>query len=124
MRSSSNHKVAALVLLQAFLCSSTLFAASLFHDRKFAEIDTDIEDAIQEKSCPGGVLWLEHNGEVYNKAYGERALMPRVEPMTVDTIFDLASLTKVVATTPAVMLLVERGQLDLERSVQSYIPEF
>jgi uncharacterized protein YbbC (DUF1343 family)/CubicO group peptidase (beta-lactamase class C family) len=87
-------------------------------------MDAAIESAIQEKSCPGGVLWLEHNGEVYSKAYGSRALIPQDEPMTVDTIFDLASLTKVIATTPAVLLLTERGQIDLEQPVQSYIPEF
>ena len=56
-------------------------------------------------------LWLEHRGVSYHKAYGNRALVPAEEPMTEDTIFDAASLTKVVACTPAVMLLVERGQV-------------
>ncbi len=60
----------------------------------------------------------------YHKAYGHRALVPAEEPMTEDTIFDLASLTKVVACTPAVMLLVERGQVSLDERVQTYIPEF
>ena len=69
-------------------------------------MDTAINDAIALKKCPGGVLWLEHRGAVYEKAYGCRALVPAREPMTEDTIFDAASLTKVVATTPAVMLLV------------------
>ncbi len=70
------------------------------------------------------MLWLEHRGAAYHKAYGNRALVPAVEPMTEDTIFDAASLTKVVACTPAIMLLVERGQVKLDEPVQTYIPEF
>ena len=61
---------------------------------------------------------------IYRKAFGERSLEPRREPMTVDTIFDLASLTKVVATTTAVMQLVERGQIRLNEPVAKYLPEF
>jgi uncharacterized protein YbbC (DUF1343 family)/CubicO group peptidase (beta-lactamase class C family) len=77
-----------------------------------------------DKRCPGGVLWLEHRGVTYHKAYGHRALVPAEEPMTEDTIFDAASLTKVIACTPAVMLLVERGQVNLDEPAQTYIPEF
>lgn len=95
-----------------------------FRAEKLAEMDAAINQAIAEKRCPGGVLWVEHRGTAYHKAYGNRALVPNVEPMTEDTIFDLASLTKVVACTPAVLLLVERGQLDLDATVQTYIPEF
>jgi CubicO group peptidase (beta-lactamase class C family) len=70
------------------------------------------------------VLWLERNGTAYHKAFGCRALVPTREAMTEDTIFDAASLTKVVATTPAIMWLVERGQVKLDAPVQTYIPEF
>ena len=87
-------------------------------------MDAAIETAIASNQCPGGVLWLERNGTAYHKAYGNRALVPKREPMTEDTIFDMASLTKVVATTPAIMLLVERGQVKLEAPVRTYIPEF
>lgn len=87
-------------------------------------MDGAINQAIAEKKCPGGVLWLEHQAQVYHKAYGNRALVPEIEPMTEDTIFDAASLTKVVATTPAMMLLIERGQVKLDEPVQTYIPEF
>ena len=73
---------------------------------------------------PGGVFWLERQGRVYRKAYGRRALVPAEERMTEDTIFDAASLTKVVACTPATMLLIERGKIDLDAPVQRYIPEF
>ncbi len=87
-------------------------------------MDAAINEAIAEGKCPGGVLWLEHNGVSYHKAYGHRAVVPTEEPMTEDTIFDAASLTKVVACTPAIMLLVERGQLSLDDHVVKYIPEF
>ncbi|HVY71134.1 MAG TPA: serine hydrolase, partial [Verrucomicrobiae bacterium] len=87
-------------------------------------MDAAIEQTIKEKSIPGGVLWLEHNGVAYHEAYGKRALIPAEEPMTEETIFDIASLTKVVATTPAMMLLIERGKVRLEDRVQKFIPEF
>jgi CubicO group peptidase (beta-lactamase class C family) len=99
-------------------------AQTVFRPEKLAEMDAAIVQAIADKKCPGGVLWLEHRGVGYHKAYGNRALVPSVEPMTENTIFDAASLTKVVACTPAVMLLVERGQVKLDAPVQTYIPEF
>jgi uncharacterized protein YbbC (DUF1343 family)/CubicO group peptidase (beta-lactamase class C family) len=95
-----------------------------FYPPKLKAMDEAINEAIAEKRCPGGVLWVEHRGAVYHKAYGQRAVVPSPEPMTEDTIFDAASLTKVIACTPAVMLLVERGQIKLEDRVQSYIPGF
>lgn len=117
---------AALLLLSVGGCQSvaTEKSAGVFHAEKLAEMDAAIEQAIAEKKCPGGVLWLEHRGTSYHRAYGNRALVPASELMTEDTIFDAASLTKVVACTPAVMLLVERGQLRLDDGVQAYIPEF
>ena len=66
-----------------------------------------MEQAIGDEKCPGGVLWIEHRGVAYRKAYGSRAVEPVRETMTEDTIFDAASLTKVVTTTPAMMLLIE-----------------
>src|SRR5207302_2141952 len=66
-----------------------------------------------------------HDGRVvYRKAYGNRALEPRREQMTVDTVFDLASLTKVIATTPSVMQLVQGGKVRLNDPVAKYLPEF
>ena len=70
------------------------------------------------------MLWVEHNGVHYTRAYGKA----RVEPIHVsaqrDTIYDAASLTKVVATTPAVLLLHERGKLSINNPVKKYLPEF
>jgi uncharacterized protein YbbC (DUF1343 family) len=91
---------------------------------KLAAIDTAVADAIAAKKAPGGVLWLEHDGVAHRKVYGQRALVPAPEAMTEDTVFDAASLTKVVATTTAIMQLVERGKLDLEAPVARYLPAF
>jgi CubicO group peptidase (beta-lactamase class C family) len=99
-------------------------SAQVFNADKLAAMDDAIQTAIAHTNCPGGVLWLEHDGAVYEKAYGNRSVVPDVEPMTEDTIFDMASLTKVMATTPAVMLLIQRGQVQLDAPVCTYIPEF
>lgn len=103
---------------------SNVLASDNLRTDKLAEMDTAITEAIAEKKCPGGVLWIQHGGVHRAKAFGHRALVPAEEPMTEDTIFDAASLTKVVACTPAVMLLIERGKLGLEDRVAQYIPEF
>ena len=95
-----------------------------FVPEKLAEIDTVVTRAIADKKTPGAVLWLERNGSRYVRAYGNRALEPSIEPATEDTLYDAASLTKVLATTPAVMLLIERGQVQLDTPVHQYLPEF
>ena len=95
-----------------------------FHPEKLAEMDAAIRQSVADRQCPGAVLWLERNGAEYHHAYGRRALVPVEELMTEDTIFDAASLTKVIACTPAVMLLIERGRIELDGRVQAYIPEF
>jgi uncharacterized protein YbbC (DUF1343 family)/CubicO group peptidase (beta-lactamase class C family) len=92
---------------------------------QFKELDGVIEDAIEHNDCPGAVVVIGHHGRVvYKKAYGLRSLEPTREPMTLDTIFDLASLTKVVATTPSVLRMLELGQIRLNDSVATYLPEF
>ncbi len=93
--------------------------------KRLAVLDPIIEQAIHDGNIPGAVLLVGHDGHViYRKAYGARALEPRREAMTVDTIFDLASLTKVIATTTAMMQLVERGKVRLNDPVAKYLPEF
>src|SRR5690348_6666850 len=83
-----------------------------------AELDAAINEAIRQDKLPGGVLLVGHAGKiVYRKAYGYRSVVGAKEPMTVDTIFDLASLTKIVATTSAMMRLSEQGRLDLDAPV-------
>ncbi len=101
-----------------------LFVAAAFDSYKLEELDVAVRDAIAEGKLPGGVLLIEHSGEQVVRVYGRRALVPRVEPMTRDTIFDAASLTKVVATAPSIWLLVERGKLQLDEPVRRILPEF
>lgn len=92
---------------------------------RFARIDEVIAIDIAEKKLPGAVVVVGQGDAVhFRKVYGHRALMPAAEPMTMDTVFDLASLTKVVATTSAVMMLVEDGRIRLSDPVAQYIPDF
>ena len=84
-----------------------------------------MQQAIAEKKLPGAVVLVGRGDRLlYQKAIGNRALVPSVEPMTLDTIFDLASLTKVVATTTSVMILVEEGKIRLTDRVSTFIPGF
>ncbi len=88
-------------------------------------VDSVVRDAIDNREAPGAVVLVWHDGRVlYRNAFGNRSLDPKSERMTPDTIFDIASLTKVVATTTAVMQLVQRGQVRLNDPVAKYIPEF
>jgi len=88
-------------------------------------VDALVEQAIARGEVPGAVL-LVGRGDVvlHRKAYGQRSVSPTAEPMTLDTIFDMASITKIVATTTSVMILVEEGRLRLSDRVASHIPEF
>jgi CubicO group peptidase (beta-lactamase class C family) len=88
-------------------------------------LDREIEQSIRDKIIPGGVLVVVQNGEVLHRnAYGQRAIEPAPEFMTIDTIFDVASLTKIVATTPSIMKLVEQGKIRLLDPVTAYLPQF
>jgi len=107
-----------------FLACSTAPVDTTFDRQILHQIDTRIERAIDDRKIPGGVYHLERDGAVYEKAYGKRSLVPEVEPMTVDTIFDAASITKVAATTPAIWLLIQRGKIGLDDPAQKFIPEF
>ncbi len=91
----------------------------------FRQIDDLMERAVADGNIPGGVVLVGHNGKVvYRKAFGSRALEPTREPMTVDTIFDLASLTKCIATATSMMKLIEDGRVRLNDPVAAYLPEF
>jgi len=92
---------------------------------QLAPIAEMMKRAIRAGKIPGAVILIGNEEKViYRRAFGHRALVPRKLPMTVDTIFDIASLTKVIATTPAVMQLMEEGKLRLEDPVSKYWPEF
>ena len=100
----------------------------------FGTVSTLIDDAIAANKLPGAVVQIGHGGQVvFRKAYGERKLAGEpgldaspapAEPMTEDTIFDLASLTKPLATAPAVMQLYEQGKVQFDDPVQKYLPDF
>jgi len=89
------------------------------------KVDTVVREAIDRGEAPGAVVLIAHRGSVvYRKAFGHRALAPVAEPMTEDTIFDAASLTKVIATATSLMILVEDGKLSFTDTVASHIPDF
>ena len=91
----------------------------------FSSLDAILQDAVAKHLAPGFVCIIGHNDHVvYRKAFGERSLEPTRAPMTVDTIFDMASLTKVMVTTTSVMRLVQDGKIKLNDPVAAYIPEF
>jgi len=112
--------------MKLFWCAA--FAAVALSAQTFSAgpaVDDAINQAIAQGRLPGAVLVVGHNGQViYQKAYGHRALAPRSEDMTLDTIFDCASLTKVIATTSSLMKLFEQGKFRLNDRITEYIPDF
>jgi SSS family transporter len=91
----------------------------------FGAVSILVEDAIIAKKMPGAVVLINHDGRtVFEKAYGNRALEPTIEPMTEDTVFDMASLTKCLVTATAVMQLYEAHKLRFDEPVAKYLPEF
>ena len=108
------------------LASTTLLAQATGVDlATLSRIDGVVGQAIAEKQLPGAVVLIGRGAEIlYHKAYGNRALEPTAEPATLDTIYDMASLTKVVATTTSVMMLVEQGRIRLTDRVATFIPDF
>lgn len=89
------------------------------------QLDAAVGEAIAKGEIPGAVLLVGREGRLlHRKAYGARALEPAREPMTPETIFDAASLTKVVATAPAIVQLLERGRIRLNDPVTEYLPDF
>ena len=100
----------------------------------FASVSKLINDAIEANELPGAVVVVGHAGEVvFHQAYGSRKLANEpgldgspapAQPMTEDTIFDIASLTKPLATATAVMQLHEQGKVQFDDPVQQYLPDF
>ena len=95
------------------------------NSKKLAQVDRVINDAIAAKEIPGAVLSVVRGNDiVYLKAYGNKSVVPTVEPMTTETMFDLASVSKCVGTTLAFMQLIENGYVRLTDNVDRYIPNF
>jgi uncharacterized protein YbbC (DUF1343 family)/CubicO group peptidase (beta-lactamase class C family) len=137
------HKASVSIICLALLIPTTLIAQSQSNSSgtqkltltlpesvgmstdRLAKIDEAVLASIERKETPGAVVLVGRKGRiVYRKAFGDRAIEPKREAMTVDTIFDLASLTKIVATATSIMILVERGKVSLADPVALYIPEF
>jgi len=99
--------------------------AGLAHAQTFSAIDSIVDRAVEEHQLPGAVVIIGHDGRVvFRQAYGMRSLEPTRERMTLDTIFDMASLTKPLATALAVMQLYEQGRIGLNDPLAKYLPEF
>jgi uncharacterized protein YbbC (DUF1343 family)/CubicO group peptidase (beta-lactamase class C family) len=133
--SRARRRVVACALALLFAQQSLLtFAATLpqaapasvgMSATRLAEMDAVVERSIASKETPGAVVLVGRKGRVaWRKAYGARAVEPARELMTADTVFDLASLTKVVATATSVMILIERGSVRLSDPLSRFIPEF
>jgi CubicO group peptidase (beta-lactamase class C family) len=93
--------------------------------KHLASLDEIVGDAVARKDFPGAVLLVARRGKVvYRKAFGVSQIVPESRPLTADMIFDLASVTKPVATATSVMILVEQGKVRLWDRVKEYVPEF
>ena len=126
-----NHKITFLVLAVGFAfagCKTSSMRSiqpgAVFYQDKLEAIDEAINRAIAVGKAPGAVVRIENGGTVYQKSFGLKSVKPESVPMTDDTIFDSASLTKVIATAPAIMLLAERDKLRLDDKVDHWITNF
>ena len=94
---------------------------------RFAPIDAAIESFMARRQMPGAVYWLERRSgsktATYQHAYGRHAYDANAESITLDTVFDAASLTKVIATAPSVMMLIDEGKLNIDSRLIEYFPE-
>ncbi len=92
---------------------------------RLAVIDEIVEEGLRDKKMPGAVILIGFKGQIiYRRAFGQRQLEPTPEPMTLDTVFDLASLTKPIATATSIMQLVEAGKIGLDEPVAKHLPAF
>jgi uncharacterized protein YbbC (DUF1343 family)/CubicO group peptidase (beta-lactamase class C family) len=102
-----------------------LSAGSATAQSSFSAIDQIVTQAVDEHQLPGAVVIVGHDGHVvFRRAYGMRSLEPTQERMTLDTIFDMASLTKPLTTATAIMQLYQQGKIGLNDPVAKYLPEF
>lgn len=98
-------------------------ASDLYYD--FSMVDSLVNLALADSAFPGAVVYAGHHGKlVYKKAFGYYSYEAGAMPMRTDAIFDMASVSKVISTTTAAMLLYDEGRLDLDKKVAYYLPEF
>jgi CubicO group peptidase (beta-lactamase class C family) len=114
---------ASAALLAAGCAQMPAPSARQLDSARFAAIDGAINAVIADRRMPGAVFHLERNGEAYEKAYGRMSYEADAAADDASTVFDAASLTKILATAPSVLLLAEAGKLDLEAPLARYFPE-
>ena len=113
------------LLMAALLCLAAVCAGQAEKPYDFSAMDAAIAEAVEHGVIPGAVVLVGHDGQVvHRRAIGRREVEPESEAMTADTIFDLASLTKCVATGVAMTQLIEEGKVGLDDPVAKYLPEF
>ncbi len=118
-------RAAPAVLLPACAALTSSVPAGFPHPEELRWIEIEVERGIRRGACPGAVVMAGRwDRTLYFRAFGNRAVEPVTEPMTKDTVFDLASVTKPVATALSVMILAERGKVRLRDPVSRYLPEF
>jgi len=137
--SASRHPLPVLVTLSAILnlfLTATLSAAVPavptaapaevgMSATRLSKIDVAVAEGLRREWMPGCVVMVGHQGKiVFHKAYGNKQVQPETIAMTTDTVFDMASITKPIATATSVMKLVELGKIDVDQTVAHYIPEF
>lgn len=111
------------IILSLLFLANTLFSQSKKYD--FSSVDKIIDNAITAQTFPSAVLLVGNSKEIlYQNAYGRLTYDDDAKPTSLKTIYDLASVTKVIATTSAIMKLYEAGKIDLDAPVATYIPEF
>lgn len=123
MRHRSRSVLAILAVLLLAACAPVLQKPGPRGD--FEAVDRLLESFRERRAFPGGVLAVgDAEGLIHIHAFGRLSYEPHARPVTANTLYDLASLTKVVATTTMVMILVDEGKLDLDRPVRDVLPGF
>jgi uncharacterized protein YbbC (DUF1343 family)/CubicO group peptidase (beta-lactamase class C family) len=121
-------RIAACIVLISAICFPQLTIgedATSIDSAKLESIDQVVNQSLQAGEMAGAVVAILHrNDMVFHRAYGFRQAEPEPLPMQTDTLFDLASITKPVATATSIMILVERGVLNLQDKISDHIPEF
>lgn len=117
-------KRSAFLFFAMLSCELACSANDAFDEDKLAALDAGIMQAVTGSEIVGGVVWVEHDGVSHHKAFGNRSLKPAIELMSENTIFDVASVTKVVATATAAMLCVERNLMKIDDPLSKHLPEF
>ena len=120
-------RIAGVMLIALFALPASAFAPprDVSGTLDFSGIDEAANEAVSSGEIPGVVVLVGRGDDILlHRAYGSRRLLPHPVPMTVDTIFDLASLTKPFGTSLAVMSLVEKGSIKLDAPLGRYLKEF